>query len=299
MTDSCDLAAGAVDCNGNGFLDSCEIALGTGQDCNGNGVLDSCELASGVAQDCNGNGVLDSCELAAGTATDCDGNGVLDACDIAAGAADCNANGVLDTCELAGGAEQDCNGNGILDSCELAGGAESDCNGNGVLDSCELLADPTLDLNQNGTPDRCERIGNSYCSDAIPNSTGEYGELTVLGSFNISQNDMTLSARRLPPQSFGFFITSQAPANIYPLNTSEGRLCVTGQVGRYVGPGQLVNSGPSGSVGLPIDLTAMPTPTGFIPATFFSTWYFQLWHRDAVGGQTTSNFTDAVAVTFQ
>ena len=32
---------------------------------------------------------------------------------------------------------------------------------------------------------------------------------------------------------------------------------------------------------------------------FLSGWYFQLWHRDAVGGQTTSNFTDAVAVTFQ
>ena len=28
------------------------------------------------------------------------------------------------------------------------------------------------------------------------------------------------------------------------------------------------------------------------------TWSFQTWHRDSAGGQATSNFTDAVGVTF-
>ncbi|MEY2713945.1 MAG: hypothetical protein RIT24_288, partial [Planctomycetota bacterium] len=62
-------------------------------DCNGNGVLDSCELASNTATDCNGNGVLDSCDLAAGNGTDCNGNGLPDSCDLASGAPDCNGNG--------------------------------------------------------------------------------------------------------------------------------------------------------------------------------------------------------------
>ncbi|MGD2016976.1 MAG: hypothetical protein PVJ89_02565 [Planctomycetota bacterium] len=69
-------------------------------------------------------------------------------------------------------------------------------------------------------------------------------------------------------------------------------------MGRYVGPGQLVNSGSTGTVALPIDLGAMLTPTGLVAATLFSTWHFQLWHRDGVNGQSTSNFTDAVYVTF-
>lgn len=34
-------------------------------DCNGNGTLDSCDLASGASQDANGNGILDECEAEA------------------------------------------------------------------------------------------------------------------------------------------------------------------------------------------------------------------------------------------
>jgi Right handed beta helix region len=68
------------DCNGNGVLDSCELALGTAFDCNGNGVLDSCDIASGFATDCNGNTRPDSCDLASGASTDIDGNGRLDEC---------------------------------------------------------------------------------------------------------------------------------------------------------------------------------------------------------------------------
>jgi hypothetical protein len=43
------------------FVDSCKAAGSTG-DCNGNGVMDSCEIAANPALDANANGVLDSCE---------------------------------------------------------------------------------------------------------------------------------------------------------------------------------------------------------------------------------------------
>jgi hypothetical protein len=66
-----------------------------------------------------------------------------------------------------------------------------------------------------------------------------------------------------------------------------------------VGPGQIQNSGTAGEFSLALDLNAVPSPTGFLSVAPGDTWHFQAWHRDATGGQTTSNFTDAVAVTFQ
>jgi hypothetical protein len=51
-----------ADCDQNGLVDSCEIALGTATDCNNNGVPDSCDLSAGTSVDQNGNGVPDSCD---------------------------------------------------------------------------------------------------------------------------------------------------------------------------------------------------------------------------------------------
>jgi hypothetical protein len=64
--------------------DPCQAADASG-DCNGNGVLDSCEIAADASIDCNGNSVLDSCEIAADTSLDADGNGTLDACEASPG----------------------------------------------------------------------------------------------------------------------------------------------------------------------------------------------------------------------
>ena len=80
---------------------------------------------------------------------------------------------------------------------------------------------------------------------------------------------------------------------------SDGNLCLGGSIGRYVGPGQIVNSGATGSFTLPLDLTQTPTPTGLVAIAAGETWNFQAWHRDAVGGFATSNFTDGLAVQFQ
>ena len=127
----------SFDCNGNGAIDSCELAGGTALDCNNNGTIDSCDIASGAAPDCNANGVPDSCDIANGAAPDCDSNGKPDSCDIASGAApDCNGNGKPDSCDIASGFSPDCNGNGRPDTCDLASGASTDLNGNGKPDEC-------------------------------------------------------------------------------------------------------------------------------------------------------------------
>ena len=76
-------------------------------------------------------------------------------------------------------------------------------------------------------------------------------------------------------------------------------LCLSGGIGRYVGPGQIKNSGATGSFSLQLNLATMPTPTGPVSAQVGETWNFTTWYRDAVGGQATSNFTDGYSVTFQ
>jgi hypothetical protein len=267
-------------------------------DCNGNGVPDAQDLASGYSTDCNGNGVPDECDVASGKALDCNGNGIPDSCDIAAGLElDCNLNGIPDPCDILAGTSLDCDANGIPDECDIAAGA-ADCDVDGILDSCQIAADPTLDLNADGTLDACEAIGSTYCSHAMVNSTRLSGEVTLLGSELIILNQFFVSARQLPPSSFGFFIASTVPGSINPVPNSQGTLCVIGDVGRGVGGG-IFNAGLAGAHLGYANLLSMPQPNGPIAVLAGETWNFQAWYRDAIGGQTTSNFTDAVAVTFQ
>jgi len=192
----------------------------------------------------------------------------------------------------------DCNGNGIPDQDEIAAGTATDCDGDGTLDECQLAADPTYDLNGNGVFDRCEALGSSYCGPAVMNSRGEAATITALGSELIFLNDVTLTARGLPVNSFGMFVVSATQGYAFPVPNSQGALCVLGLVGRYNQPGQILNSGMGGALELTIDLFAIPTPTGFAPVGPGDTWNFQAWYRD-YNPSATSNFTDAVRITFQ
>jgi predicted outer membrane repeat protein len=169
-----------IDCDGNGVLDSCEIAAGTFADCNGNGLIDACEIVAGNILDCNANAVPDTCDIAANPSLDCDGNGRIDTCDVTSNPArDCNGNGVLDSCELAAGSAPDCDGNGLIDACDIAANSTRDCDGNGLLDSCEIAAGAVADCNGNGRIDACDTAtgsltawgSNSSFVAAIPRET--------------------------------------------------------------------------------------------------------------------------------
>ena len=47
LGEACIDIAGAVDCNGNGLADACDIEFGESEDCNGNGIPDECDISSG------------------------------------------------------------------------------------------------------------------------------------------------------------------------------------------------------------------------------------------------------------
>ena len=152
--DSCDIAEGAADCNANGILDSCEDL----PDCNANGELDECESF----EDCNNNSIPDECEL---ESNDCNQNGIPDECDLSGN--DCDVNGIPDECDsdcdadgLPDACEEDCNSDGVADDCQDL----SDCNSNGVPDACEIFED----CNGNDVPDECELADNDCNSNSVP-----------------------------------------------------------------------------------------------------------------------------------
>jgi hypothetical protein len=140
-------------------------------------------------------------------------------------------------------------------------------------------------------------VGTSYCA-ANANSSGQTGRIAGSGSASVASNNLTLTADRLPNNAFGFFLTSTTQAFVANPAGSQGNLCLGGSIGRYVGPGQIKNTGTTGAFSLLLDLTQTPTPTGLVSVTPGQTRYFQSWHRDAVGGSATSNFTNGLQVLF-
>ena len=153
-------------------------------------------------------------------------------------------------------------------------------------------------LEINGTPGSGGGVGTNYCTPGVPNSTGSPGHIRGTGSAVAANNDLTLVAEDLPNNAFGYFLTSRTQGLIPQPGGSLGVLCLGGSIGRYTGPGQIQNSGATGSFDLLLDLTQTPTPTGFVAVVAGETWNYQAWHRDSVGGAAVSNFTDALTVTF-
>jgi hypothetical protein len=141
-------------------------------------------------------------------------------------------------------------------------------------------------------------VSTSTCA-SNPNSTGNVAGLSGAGSNLVASNDVRLMATSMPLNAFGFFLTSRTAGNVANPGGSQGVLCLGGSIGRFVGPGQIMNSGAAGSIALQIDLTSMPQPTGPVAVVPGETWHFQAWFRDAVGGSATSNFTNGMTAVFQ
>ena len=175
-----------------------------------------------------------------------------------------------------------------------------------VILRVELWAsDPTEDCNDytmtvSGAGGDCSGggIGTNYCTPEV-NSTGVPSIISATGSEIVSNNNVQLGAAQLPAFAFAFFITSQVSGFVMNPGGSSGNLCVSGSIGRYIGPGQAQQAGTAGTVSLGIDLTQVPQPLGFVSAAPGETWYFQAWYRDSGPDGATSNFTDGLELMFQ
>ncbi|MCP3914212.1 MAG: hypothetical protein GY711_01515 [bacterium] len=131
-----------------------------------------------------------------------------------------------------------------------------------------------------------------YCTPAAPNSSGGSAIIGAFGSPVATDNTLSLTADQLPTSQFGYFLASETDGFVFHPPGSSGNLCLGGQIARFVG--QVQNSGNLGSFGIAVDLTSIPTsPPSSVVAG--ETWHFQAWFRDPP----TSNFTDALRITFQ
>ena len=136
-------------------------------------------------------------------------------------------------------------------------------------------------------------LGTSFCSPAVLNSSGAPAEIDALGSIQIADEDFLVAARSMPADRFGYFLVGMGTGTFSPPG-AQGTLCLTGStIFRFAK--NVASTGATGEYALIIDLTALPGHGAVKPG---DTWNFQAWFRDANPGPT-SNFSDAVAVTFQ
>jgi hypothetical protein len=255
-------------------------------DCNENGILDSIDIASGGSLDCDNDGIPDDCQ------EDCDLDGVLDFCQIMSNpSADCNLDGILDSCEIAANGLLDCDLSGVLDSCELASNPSLDCDANGTLDTCDIAFDPGLDYDQNGILDACECMATNFCL-SVGNSSGTQAIIGGPGGFSIVANNFALNVVGAPPFKPGIFFYAGTQTQLF---VGEGVLCVGPTVKRLQ---PVVLTDAQGTVVLPLDFTQPPLDMGAFGVTPLSTWNFQFWYRDPLGGPAGFNFSDGLEVTF-
>ena len=142
-----------------------------------------------------------------------------------------------------------------------------------------------------------DSVGSTDCAPGVVNASGNPGTLRGVGSASLAANDLTLVAEDLPANVFGFVILSETAGNIRQPGTSIGTLCLGGAIGRDLQG--LLNSGSSGSFARDVDWTSLAQPTGFVSASVGDVWRFQVWHRDILLGQPTSNYTNALVVTVE
>ena len=64
--------------------------------------------------------------------------------------------------------------------------------------------------------------------------------MSAFGFTSVAANDVTLTASNLPPGQFGIFVTSASSGFIPNPAGSNGNLCLTGSLGRFVSPGQIL-----------------------------------------------------------
>lgn len=139
-------------------------------------------------------------------------------------------------------------------------------------------------------------VGLGICGPAVSGSSGAASGLLAIGTRSVAANTLTLRARRVPFNTVGLFLVSDQLGFTPGAGGSLGNLCLAGAIGRF-GP-LPAQSGTTGQLERVVDLNALPRPAGTVVVQAGQTWAFQAWFRDLQGGAATSNFSDALSVTF-
>jgi hypothetical protein len=171
--------------------------------------------------------------------------------------------------------------------------------GSPCIDAASPLAPLDADLtpaDMGALPFAWQPIGTSYCS-TNPNSSGLTASIAALGSPSVAADFLRLQATQTAVNQVGLFLMSQNQGFVPFFNGSQGNLCVSAPIVRLTNtPRSVSSTGALGLLNLRVGLTTLPAGLQVLPG---QTWHFQAWFRDTVAGNSTSNTTDAVSVTFQ
>ncbi|MEM1453312.1 MAG: hypothetical protein AAGI22_29685, partial [Planctomycetota bacterium] len=162
-----------------------------------------------------------------------------------------------------------------------------------ATDTTGRIRGRTLDIATAGLLDD-RAVGVQYC-DAAPNASLRSSWLALYGD----QSRFTIHEAvcvDVTPNAFGYLLCSESLGHVPMPGGSVGRLCLSGNIGRYVTTIQ--SSGAAGRFETNILPLFLPQPTGPVSAMPGETWYFQYWHRDSAGGAATSNFSNGCALFF-
>lgn len=155
-----------------------------------------------------------------------------------------------------------------------------------------------------------EPLGAPFCEPTALNSSGDPTLLRANVS-NASPVGVRLEANQGPVGQFGFMLVGTAPqdpgvalgAGALCLSlaaaTPIGRYSVAGtafnSIGAFDAYGDFQNSMGTSSTGTGFDVPASLPIAGLPPILPGTTYYFQLWHRDTIGG---SNLSNGLALIF-
>ncbi len=131
------------------------------------------------------------------------------------------------------------------------------------------------------------------CTQANANSSGQVGQLEAYGAADAGEGYLVFEASQLPPGEASYYILADQTAVPQPLGAGLGTLCLGGQGYRWHDSFAWIPQG--GTSQFAFEPSEIPVPGGVQAG---QAWNFQLWHRDQVASQSTSNTTEAVAVTF-
>lgn len=153
----------------------------------------------------------------------------------------------------------------------------------------------SLDDGRIGLLRRSLSIGRFGCPQQIPNSSGRVARLEARGSDLAGGHDLVLAATDLPSSKIGIFVVGSS-AGQTSIPGSQGRICVSGAIGRF---GDVFQANAAGAAAYSVDTSALPIGAGSGRAVMpGETWHFQGWFRDD-NPFATSNLTDSVLVTFR
>ncbi len=156
-----------------------------------------------------------------------------------------------------------------------------------------------VEINQPGGENRIEgsivigmneqAAGSQYCF-GTPNSTQERGFIRAVGTTS-RFSSKSLQASGLPPSELGYFLASPSQGFSPAAWGGSGTLCLS--AARYIS-GSFQRVSDEGTMEFTLLPTQLPTASGPVSATAGASWHIQGWHLD----NTTSNFTNAITITF-